>query len=114
FLVYSTPLPSVPYSASSFAHLTFRTAAELKYPTIYAPKTLSAWTFVNEVSTDLSTIVEENEVVPHMDDLSPIIKAMEEAFDRGARAVAVTLAVAGQKIDYLYSFSKVRLELTRN
>ncbi|KAJ6531497.1 hypothetical protein DFH09DRAFT_1093171 [Mycena vulgaris] len=42
YLTYSTPLPTVKYSATYFRELTFRAASQLEYPSICAPKTVSS------------------------------------------------------------------------
>ncbi|KAJ6632357.1 hypothetical protein B0H10DRAFT_1771430, partial [Mycena sp. CBHHK59/15] len=104
---YITPLPSVKYSATYFGQLCFREAAQLKYPTIYSPKTISAWKFTNEVTNTSS--VDVHGAIPHLEDLSQILKDMEAAFARGARSAAVTLTVAGKSYDHVYSFVQIQL-----
>jgi len=107
YVLYSTPSPSLQFSASYFAQLTFKDAAIIQYPMIHTPKTISAWTFSNEVIPDTSNGLDVNDSVPHIDDLSPILKGMEEAFYAGSRSVAVTVSVAGNISHHLYSFAKV-------
>ncbi|KAJ7123891.1 hypothetical protein C8R43DRAFT_840170, partial [Mycena crocata] len=108
YLVYSTPHPSTRYSATYFSGVTFKEAAELEYPTICAPKTISAWTFADETPNDVDSEVEPHETIPHIDDLLPILRDMEEAFGQGARSVAVSLILAGKTVDRLYHLSKLR------
>lgn len=112
YLTYSTPLSTVKYSAAYFGELTFRAASQLEYPSICAPKTVSSWTFTNEVPPLISShVVEAHEVVPHIDDLSLILKEMEATFDRGARSVAVALSIPGATLHYLYSFAKLQVSI---
>ncbi|KAJ7241546.1 hypothetical protein C8J57DRAFT_1084887, partial [Mycena rebaudengoi] len=94
-------------SASYFASLIFQAAAELQYPQIYEPKTVFAWTFTDEIPSQTSHRGLEEQTIPHIDDLTPILQDMEAAFRRGARSVAVTPAVPGTDLYYLYSFSEV-------
>ncbi|KAJ7770853.1 hypothetical protein DFH07DRAFT_768595 [Mycena maculata] len=104
---YPTPLPTVKFSAFYFAELTFQAASQAEYPPIYGPKTISQWTFTDEVpSTASSHIVEAQEAVPHIDDLTPILKEMEAAFHHGSRSVAVTLTIPGATVHSIYSFTK--------
>ncbi|KAF7344160.1 SF3b1 domain-containing protein [Mycena venus] len=109
FLLYSTPKPSTPYSATFFRELTFRGAAELTFPRISPPKTISAWTFTDECPTDGQYVIQPNELIPNIADLIPILRDMENAYSTGARAVAISLVSNGQFTDSLYHFSKIRL-----
>ncbi|KAJ7763798.1 hypothetical protein B0H16DRAFT_1718439 [Mycena metata] len=106
FQLYSTPHPSTQYSATFFGTLSFRTASGIQYPRIHPPKSLYAWTYSKEVPTEGVQTVEAGDFVPHLDDLSPIIKGMESAFGNGARSVAATFTAAGRTQYRLYSFSK--------
>ncbi|KAJ7192029.1 hypothetical protein GGX14DRAFT_328842, partial [Mycena pura] len=109
YLAYSTPLPTTKFSAIYFAKLTFQTASQLEYPSICAPKTTSAWTFTNEVPSDISShVVVAQEAIPHIDDLNPILKEMEAAYHRGSRSVAVTFTIPGAAVNFLYSFAKIQ------
>ncbi|KAJ7431673.1 hypothetical protein B0H11DRAFT_1667258, partial [Mycena galericulata] len=106
---YSTPLPTTKFSAYYFTELTFQTASQLEYPSIYAPKTTSGWTFTNEVPSDISShLVVAQEVIPHIDDLTPILKEMEAAYHRGSRSVVVTLTIPGATVNSIYSFAKIQ------
>lgn len=112
YLAYSTPLPTTKFSAFYFTELTFQTASQLEYPSIYAPKTTSAWTFTNEVPSDISShVVVAQEAVPHIDDLNPILKEMEAAYHRGSRSVAVTFTIPGATVNFIYSFAKVQTQI---
>jgi hypothetical protein len=102
FLNHSTPLPSFQFcDVFWITHL---------------PKCDSAWipnnpqtknhTFTNEVIDALN--VGSGELIPHLDDLSPILKGMEGAFARGSRSISVTLRVASENRYHVYSFAKVK------
>ncbi|KAJ7124113.1 hypothetical protein C8R43DRAFT_899208 [Mycena crocata] len=109
FLNYSTPHHSTRYSSTFFANLTFQQASALVLPTIHEPKSVSAWTFTNEISTGHTLEITPNEAIPNAIDLQPILCKIEEAFLKGARSVAVSLTVAGKQVDELYHFSKICL-----
>ncbi|KAJ6610816.1 hypothetical protein B0H10DRAFT_1810955, partial [Mycena sp. CBHHK59/15] len=91
FLSYSMPLPFTRYSESYFGELKFHQTIGLEYPAVHEPKTISGWTFTNETPTDISALIEAGEIIPHIEDLAPISKEMEQACASGARSVAVTL-----------------------
>ncbi|KAJ6482221.1 hypothetical protein C8R47DRAFT_982192, partial [Mycena vitilis] len=109
FLVYSTPLPSTRFSATYFGELTFKHAAEIEFPRIYAPNSMSAWTFTNDVPTEAQSKLQPGESIPDLADISPILREMEQAFHEGSRSVAVSLLVSGKRIDQVYHLSKIRL-----
>ncbi|KAJ7163203.1 hypothetical protein C8R46DRAFT_1281573, partial [Mycena filopes] len=109
FLAYSTPNPSSLYSAHYFQQLTFKDATQLVFPLIYLPSSISAWTFTKETPTQQESQVQPCEGVPDFADLAPILQGMEQAFEDGARSVAVSLMVSGKKIEQVYHFSKLRL-----
>ena len=107
FTNYSSPYPSTPYSATYFGAITFKRAAERVFPTIYSPNAISAWTFTDEIPTDADSTVQPNEGIPHINDILPIQRDMEQKYSEGARSVAVTLRVAGGTVTKLYHLSKV-------
>ncbi|KAJ6552431.1 hypothetical protein DFH09DRAFT_875307, partial [Mycena vulgaris] len=114
FMAYSSPKISTLYSATYFSQLTFNQATALVFPSISEAQCILAWTFTDEVPTDLETKVQPGECIPNTADLIPIMREMEQAFSEGARSVAVSLCVAGQTIDRLYHFSKIRLFIHLN
>jgi hypothetical protein len=95
FKNFSSPYPSTPYSATYFGEITFKQAAERGFPTIYFPNAISAWKFTDEIPTDADSTVQLNEGIPHINDILPIQRDMEQKYYEGARSVAVTLRVAG-------------------
>ncbi|KAF8180982.1 hypothetical protein K438DRAFT_1602238 [Mycena galopus ATCC 62051] len=107
FTNYSSPYPSTPCSATYFGEITFEQAAEPVFPTICSSNAISAWTFTDEIPSDADSIVQPNESIPHINDILPIQRDVEQKYSEGARSVAVTLKVAGGTVANLYHLSKV-------
>ncbi|KAJ7750636.1 hypothetical protein B0H16DRAFT_1419803, partial [Mycena metata] len=111
FSDYATPHSSLKYSSEYFSALTFEHAHSIDYPVIGKPGFITAWCFdSNEPASASSTLVQPGEVVPHMDDLLPISRAMELAYAKGSQSVVVTF----DGIAVIYHFSKIRLLLVIN
>ncbi|KAJ6469920.1 hypothetical protein C8R45DRAFT_787522, partial [Mycena sanguinolenta] len=109
FTAYSTPATATRYSATYFRELTFKQATLLTFPTIYAPGSISAWTFTNELTSEAESRVLRGEGVPDMADLTPIMRDMEHAFSEGARSVAISFLISGKRVDRRVHLSKIRL-----
>lgn len=106
---YSTPLLHAAYSECFFLGLTFSQTLNLDLPTIADEGSVSGWTFDSSIpSTAAATIILPNDVIPHVRDIQPIIRAMDEAYINGKRSVCLTMKVSGRTTSALYHFSKVR------
>ena len=85
FDTYSSPPAHLAYSREFFAMLTFKNVAEMEYPTIAPPKSVTSWTSTNCVPINaLATIIAPHEVLPHTQDLLPITKEMQNAFSQNS------------------------------
>jgi hypothetical protein len=108
FNSYSTPLASTAYSLPYFSSLTFQEATGINYPTIAPQGSVISWVFVHEIPLLPDAIyVLPNDLVPHVEDLLPIICEAEEAFSSHQRAVYIHISTDQIQTHYLYQFSKV-------
>lgn len=107
---FSLPVAGTAFSAAFFRDLTFQQAIGLNYPLIAPAGSVSAHIFSSDIPFTMDTVnVMPNEVVPHVDDILPIIQAAREAYNstRVHRSVHVQLTVDGMDTDFIYHFSKV-------
>ncbi|KAF7361212.1 hypothetical protein MSAN_01153300 [Mycena sanguinolenta] len=115
FSEYATPVATLKYSSQYFASLTFARTEELDYPTIATSSIIERWCFSSDISfTAAGTVIQPGEKIPPIKDLYPIMRDMEKAFADGARSVSVVLNVDGQRQNFLFQFSKIRLFVAIN
>ena len=108
FNSYSTPLASTAYSLPYFNTLTFQEATGINYPTIAPRGSVISWVFEDKIPVSPDAIyVLPNDLVPHIEDLLPIIREAEEAFSSHQRAVYIRISMDQIQTHYLYHFSKV-------
>ena len=113
---YSTPNRYAAYSSMFFATLTFKDASELVYPVIAPPGSIVYGNFDEMFSSEVhasasATVILPSDIIPHVDDVLPIIRALPAKFSSGMRSVMLTLFVGGQKMTFAYHFSKVCLKI---
>ena len=108
FSTYSTPNALSPYSAQYFRELRFQDTKQLAYPTIAHIGSVSQWIFEREEYNDVSAVeIEANEVIPHIEDIWPIISDMDSAFHDGFRSVVIVCCIDGVGVTRAYHMSKV-------
>jgi hypothetical protein len=106
---YSSPLPQHLFSATFFSKLLFGQAAELQYPTIAPPGSVTSQNFfVEEPHSASSTLMSSLDVIPSVLDLLPTTSAMEDAYASGMRSVSVEFCVGMVEYSFCYHFTKVR------
>lgn len=111
---YASPNTLAMYSSQFFNELTFERASWLAkdYPVIASPGAMIHWVFHDAVpASAMATVVVPGEVIPHIKDLLPICKQMEDAFNAGQRSVVATFLESGQYIEKNIHFSKVSTSL---
>lgn len=112
FTEYSTPLDQSAFSRSFYACLTFGALDDslVSFPAITSPGAVEQWCFDLEVpKTAEGTVVLPNEIIPHLEDLRPILSALQSAYAEGFRSVAMRLVLSDTQVVYrLYHFRKVR------
>lgn len=102
------------YSAESFALMTFKHAVTVTLPEIMPPMSLKTWCFQEGVLADAAaTLIHPGELIPHVDDLLPIVPEIKVAFLGGSRSVALCFDIAGEEIILYYHFLKVHNLQTR-
>ncbi|KAJ7696330.1 hypothetical protein B0H14DRAFT_2243354, partial [Mycena olivaceomarginata] len=112
---YATPAATLKYSPQYFASLTFARVQELDYPTIASTSIIERWCFSNEIPTTAAgTVIQPGEHIPCMQDLLPIARKMEKAFQDGARSVSLVLNVDSEHRALQFHFSKIRLLISIN
>ena len=114
---YSTPNRYAAYSSTFFATLTFKDASELVYPILTPPGSIVYENFDDMFSSEVhasapATVILPSDIIPHLDDVLPIIRALPSKFSLGMRSVMLTLFVGGQKMTFAYHFSKVCLRIS--
>ena len=109
FNSYSTPLSSTAYSSQFFAGLTFQQASCLNYPKIAPAGSVVGHIFCDGIpDTQEAMFVLPNEVIPHIDDIIPIIQEAEDAFAEGQSSVCLFMTFRDRpSVGGLYHFSKV-------
>lgn len=109
FNSYSTPLSSTAYSSQFFAGLTFQQASGLNYPKIAPAGSVVGHVFCDGIpDTQEAMFVLPDEVVPHIDDIIPIIQGAQDAFAEGQHSVCLFMTFGDQpSVGGLYHFSKV-------
>jgi hypothetical protein len=109
FASYITPSSSLLYCSAYFDKITFHDVAELGYPVIARKGSVTQWLFDYQEHNDAgATELSADEVVPHIDDLQPIIREMERAFNDGFRSVVIVCTVNGYGVTRKYHMSKVQ------
>lgn len=98
--IYSTPNRYAAYSSMFFATLTFKDASELVYPVIAPPGSIVYRNFDEMFSSEVhasasATVILPSDIIPHMDDVLPIIRALPAKFSSGMQSVMLTLFVGG-------------------
>ncbi|KAL4259473.1 MULE transposase domain-containing protein [Pleurotus pulmonarius] len=107
---FSRPPSTQRYSSEYFKSLTFAHAANLDYPPILPPDSIPSWVWHTDVPGSASAnLILPSDVVPHLVDLQPILRAMPEAFSSGSRSVILKLVVNGEEKNVHYHFSKLNL-----
>ncbi|KAJ3861143.1 hypothetical protein EV359DRAFT_19804, partial [Lentinula novae-zelandiae] len=107
---YCNPAHYAAFSNDFFRELTFAQALEVSIPAIAPEGCLLGWIFdVGIPSTKAATVIIPGEIIPHLNDLLPIIRAMESAYVEGKRSVQMHMRVSGQESVRSYHFSKIRL-----
>jgi len=107
---YSKPLASTAYSSQYFNSLTFDEATGINYPVIAPLGSVISWVFVDISPSSADTCqVLADDVVPHINELLPIIQEAQKAYDPHKRSVYIHISTNGIETNYLYHFSKVRL-----
>jgi hypothetical protein len=105
---YALPSPHLAFSHQYFSCLSFSQAAELQYPTIAPPGSVTAQHFTEDVPQSASgTLVTPYEVLPDILDLLSTSTDMESAYLNGMRSVVVDFTVCDVAYIYCYHFSKV-------
>lgn len=111
FTKYSTPLDQSAFSQSFYSCLTFDALSDplVSFPAIASPGAVEQWCFDREVpQTAEGTVVLPNEIIPHLDDLRPILLAFQSAYAEGFRSVAMRLHLSDTQTIYrTYHFRKV-------
>ena len=106
---YSTPSPHLLFSTDFFYQLVFGKAAELQYPTIAPPGSVTRQNFSpEEPHGAVSTLMSSHDVIPNVLDLLPTTSGMEDAYAVGMRSVSVEFCVGMVTYSFLYHFAKVR------
>ena len=109
FAFYDTPSASLLYSSAYFDKITFQDVAELSYPIIARKGSVTQWLFNYQEHRDAgATELSTDEVVPHIDNLQPIIGEMEQAFNARFRSVVIVCTVNGYGVTRHHHMSKVR------
>ncbi|KAK7036889.1 hypothetical protein R3P38DRAFT_2770949 [Favolaschia claudopus] len=81
FSEYATPVATLKYSPQYFAALTFLRVQELDYPEIATSSIVKSWFFTNDIpSTAVGTVIQPGELIPFIEDVLPISRAMAAAF----------------------------------
>ncbi|KAF7372284.1 hypothetical protein MVEN_00088100 [Mycena venus] len=76
---------------------------------------IEQWCFSNDIPTTAAgTVIQPGEHIPRFQDLHPIVREIEKAFADGARSVSLVLNVGGQRYDFQFHFSKIRLLVAIN
>lgn len=106
---YSSPAADTAYSPQFFQELTFQQATGINYPMIAPSGAIRGWVFSNQIPTTAEAVfVMPNEVVPHLDDLLPILREAREVYSSSRRrAVHISVTLDGKHTDNIYHFSKV-------
>jgi hypothetical protein len=108
FKDYSSPFPHQLFSADYFSGLVFGEVAELQYPTIAPPGSVSSQSFsVEEPHSAAATLMSSLDVIPSVQDLLPTTSGMEDAYARGMRSVLVKFYMDKVEHSYCYHFTKV-------
>lgn len=106
---YATPNSSAQYSAEFFKTITFASARALQYPEIAHQGSVTRWAFDHVVPEHHSDIeFSAAEIIPHINDIQPVCRELESAFQRGCRSVIFALRVNGIEKCHRYHMSKVR------
>jgi hypothetical protein len=105
---YSSPLPHQLFSADYFSELVFSEVAELQYPTIAPPRSVTSQNFsVEEPHSAAATLMSSLDVIPNVHDLLPTTSGMEDAYVQGMRSVLVKFNMGKVEHSYCYHFMKV-------
>jgi hypothetical protein len=105
---YSSPLPHLPFSNDYFSKLVFGQAAEIQYPTIAPPGSVTSQNFLTEEPHGaVATLVSPLDIIPSIDDLLATTSAMEDAYAQGLRSVFVEFRLGGDTYSHCYHFTKV-------
>jgi hypothetical protein len=108
FESYSSPNPLSTYSSHYFNNLTFKSVSSVDYPEIAPPGSVSQWYFHAEVpGSGQATVIMPREIIFHVDDLLPLIREMEDAYENGSRSVSIEASVHGENMYKTYHFAKV-------
>ena len=107
---YSSPSPHLPFSNDYFSKLIFGEAAEIQYPTIAPPGSVTSQNFsTEEPHGAVATQVSPLDIIPCIDDLLATTSAMEDAYAQGLRSVFVEFRLGGDTYSHRYHFTKVYL-----
>lgn len=107
---FALPVAGTAFSAGFFRDLTFQQAIGLNYPVIAPAGSVSAHIFSSGIPFEMDAVnVMPNEIVPHVDDILPIIREAREAYHSTGvrRSVHVQLTIDGMDTECVYHFSKV-------
>jgi hypothetical protein len=105
---YSLPSPHQLFSATYFSKLLFGQAAELQYPCIAPPGSVTSQKFsVEEPQGTAATLMSLLNVIPSVQDFLPTTSAMKDAYALGMRSVSVEFCMGMVEYNFCYHFTKV-------
>ena len=105
---YSKPALHAAFSEKYFADLLFSKASNISLPDVAPKGTLSGWVFDSRIpSNAAATVILPQDIIPHIDDLIPITRDMENTFLRGMCSVQLTLNLGECVVTGSFHFSKV-------
>ncbi|KAF9486721.1 hypothetical protein BDN71DRAFT_1374270, partial [Pleurotus eryngii] len=85
-------------------------AANLEYPPILPSDSIPSWVWHTDVPGSApANLILPSDVVPHLVDLQPILRAMPEVFSSGSCSVILKLVANGEEKNVHYHFSKLNL-----
>jgi hypothetical protein len=99
------------YSETHFHSLSFDKVLTLAYPEIAPPSFVHSYIWLDEIPiTSCVTLIMPGDIIPHIQDLQPILDQMQEQYKQGRYGDELIYADEfGTPISVAYHFSKVRL-----
>ncbi|KLO10304.1 hypothetical protein SCHPADRAFT_942962 [Schizopora paradoxa] len=107
FNTYCTVPPSTLYSTEYFRSLTFADVETLRLPAIAPEGTLTNWVHVVDSPPDWT--VELDDLIPHGEDIRPVLNEMEAQYGLGKRGVVLQLRQLGKNVHVFATYGKLRI-----
>lgn len=88
-----------------FRALTFRSISSTHLPPIASKGSLQNWVHIQDCPPDWT--IEENDVLPNVDDMREMLNEMEREYAAGKRGVVFRIRQGGRNVDVIASYGKV-------